>query len=175
MNKIKLAVAFIAGLLLSSCTKDGDALLYENYNFVSIKGDSVISADGLEMVASVVDVYQIADQGSFGELESQVTVGNNVFNLDLLIVGANAGKHTMKHDPDDYYGYIGSVSYRTMQADQSFRTYEYAILNSTVEWEDIDSKNVLLNVSCQGQRMLNDSTLGKAKISIEGKIKAIKQ
>ena len=56
MNKIKYALVFFAGLLMFSCSESDEAVLYDNYDFISIKGDSVISSDGLQMVASTVDI-----------------------------------------------------------------------------------------------------------------------
>ena len=56
MNKIKYALVIFAGLLMFSCSKNEEALIYDNYDFISIKGDSVISSDGLQMLASTVDI-----------------------------------------------------------------------------------------------------------------------
>lgn len=174
MNKIKLAIAFFAGLFLYSCSDSDEAVLYDNWDFISIKGDSVISSDGLQMVASTVDVYHTFD-GAFSEINSQVTVGNNVFDLYLLVDGGKAGKYTDKLNADEPYGWIGYVKYRSMLKDSTFKTDRYAILSSEIDWTDVDNKTVLFDVNCKGKKMLNDSTLSKASIVINGKIRAIKQ
>lgn len=177
MNKIKLALAFFAGLLMFSCSDSDEALLYDNYDFINIKGDSVISRDGLQMVASVLDVTQDTFlKLTYSELNSQVTVGNNVFDLNLLILGANAGNYALSLAAGQPLDYVGYVDYRTMLADSTFKTDTYAITSYSLNWEDVDTKTVLLNVNCTGQKMVNDSTLtSRANIHIDGKIRAIKQ
>ena len=62
-----------------------------------------------------------------------------------------------------------------MQADSSFVTSRYAITSSAIDWKDVDNKTVLFDVLCKGRKMLNDSTLSNASLTIEGKIRAIKQ
>ena len=83
MNKIKYALVFFAGLLMLSCSESDEAVLYDNYDFISIKGDSVISSDGLQMVASTVDITSDS-LGTYSTINSQVTVGNNVFDVNLF-------------------------------------------------------------------------------------------
>lgn len=62
-----------------------------------------------------------------------------------------------------------------MQADSSFVTDKYAITSSIIEWKDVDNKTVLFDVLCKGYKMANDSTLSRAALTIDGKIRAIKQ
>lgn len=175
MSKIKLALAFFAGLVMASCSDSDEAVLYDNYDFMSIKGDSVISADGLQMVASVVEIYQIDSVGTFSEITSQVTVGNNVFDVNLYVDGSKKGKHTMKLGSGDRLGEIGYVKYRKMLRDSTFKTDKYAITSSVINWSDVNSKEVLFDVTCHGRKMLNDSTYAKPQITLEGKIRAIKR
>ena len=174
MNKIKYALVFVAGLLMYSCSDSDEAVLYDNYDFISIKGDSVISSDGLQMVASTVDI--VTDSlGTYSTINSQVTVGNNVFDVTLFMEGANAGIKKYNLGPGDPLTSVGYVKYRSMQADSSFVTDRYAITSSIIEWKDVDNKTVLFDVVCKGTKMLNDSTLSKAALTIDGKIRAIKQ
>ena len=174
MNKIKFALAFFTGLLMYSCSDSEEAVLYDNYDFISIKGDSVISSDGLQMVASTVDITSDS-LGTYYTINSQVTVGNNVFDVTLFMEGANAGIKKYKLEAGEPLTAIGYVKYRSMQADSSFVTDRYAITSSIIEWKDVDNKTVLFDVLCNGTKMLNDSTLSKASIIIDGKIRAIKQ
>ncbi|MBR5208564.1 MAG: hypothetical protein IKV67_01800 [Paludibacteraceae bacterium] len=174
MNKIKYALVIFAGLLMFSCSKNEEALIYDNYDFISIKGDSVISSDGLQMLASTVDI--VSDSlGTYSTLKSEVTVGNNVFNLTLFMEGANAGLRKYKLEAGEPLTSIGYVKYRSMQADSSFVTDRYAITSSNIDWKDVDNKTILFEVVCKGKKMLNDSTLSIASLSMEGKIRAIKQ
>lgn len=177
MNKIKVALAFFAGLVMFACSEKDEALLYDNYDFISIKGDSVISRDGLEMVASYIDVTQDTFlKITYSELNSQVTVGDNVFKLNLFIPGAKSGKYDLKLGADEPLDYLGYVDYTMLtKNDTLFKTDTYAILQSNINWEDVDNKTVLLNVNCKGRKMINDSTLGKPTIVFDGKIRAIKQ
>lgn len=175
MNKIKLALAFFAGLVMFSCSESDEAVLYDNYDFISIKGDSVISSDGLQMVASVVDIVMTDSFGTYSDINSQVTVGNNVFDVNLTVFGVGAGRHEQKLGAGEPLDYIGYVKYRSMLPDSTFKTDKYAITSSVINWEDVDNKTVLFNVDCKGRKMLNDSTYGKPSLSIVGKIRAIKQ
>ena len=163
MNKIKYARVFVAGLLMYSCADSDEAVLYDNYDFVSIKGDSVISSDGLQMNASSVDITSDS-LGTYSTINSQVTVGNNVFDLTLFMEGANAGLRKYNLEAGMPLTSIGYVKYRSMQADSSFVTTKYAITSSIIEWKDVDNKKVLFNVVCKGTKMLNDSTLSKAAL-----------
>lgn len=174
MNKIKLALAFFSGLFLFSCSDSDDAVLYDNWDFISIKGDSVISGNGYQMVASTVDIYNISE-GSFSEINSQVTVGNNVFDVNFFLEGGKAGSYVRQLKNGEDLDYIGYVKYRSMLADSTFKTDKYAILDYKINWEDVDNKTVLFDVYCTGKRMVNDSTLGKSNIMLNGKIRAIKQ
>lgn len=175
MNKIKLAIAFVAGLFMLSCSDSDEAVLYDNYDFISIKGDSVISSDGLQMVASVVEIIQTDSFGTFSEINSQVTVGNNVFDVNLMVNGGTAGKYEMTLGGNEPLDFVGCVKYRSMKPDSTFKTDKYAITSSVINWEDVDNKTVLFDVNCKGTKMATDSTLGKPTISIVGKIRAIKQ
>ena len=174
MIKIKYALVFFAGLLMLSCSESDEAVLYDNYDFISIKGDSVISSDGLQMVASTVDITSDS-LGTYSTINSQVTVGNNVFDVNLFMEGANSGIHKYKLESGEPLTSIGYVKYRSMQADSSFVTSRYAIISSAINWKDVDNKTVLFEVLCKGRKMLNDSTLSKASLTIDGKIRAIKQ
>lgn len=173
MNKIKLALGFIVSLLMYSCTEKDEALLYDSYDFISIKGDSVISRNGLEMVASVIDIkHDTILKYTYSELNSQVTVGNNVFDVNMLIDGIKSGTYKMPKQPDYEYG---SVKYKSMKKDSTFNIDYYSIYSSEVVWEDVDNKTVLLTVKANALKMINDSTPGKAKLTIDGKIRAVKQ
>lgn len=174
MNKIKYALVFFAGLLMFSCSESDEAVLYDNYDFISIKGDSVISSDGLQMVASTVDITSDS-LGTYSTINSQVTVGNNVFDVTLYMEGANSGLHKYKLESGEPLTSVGYVKYRSMQTDSSFVTSRYAITSSAIDWKDVDNKTVLFDVLCKGRKMLNDSTLSNASLTIEGKIRAIKQ
>jgi len=174
MNKIKLAIAFVAGLFMYSCSDSDEAVLYDNYDFISIKGDSVISSDGLQMVASVVKITKDS-LGTYSEINSQVTVGNNVFDVNLFLNGANSGKYELTLGSNDPVDYVGYVKYRSMLPDSTFKTDKYAITSSIINWEDVDNNTVLFNVDCKGTKLKADSTFAKPSISIKGKIRAIKQ
>ena len=177
MNKIKLAFGFFAGLLMYSCADKDEALLYDTFDFVEIKGDSVISREGLEMVASVVDIAtdSIDDKPyTYSMLNSQVTVGNNVFDLYMFIDGYAAGKYQMVRDNNSKLDQIGYIKYRSMLQDSTFTTDYYAIQKSMVVWEDVTNKEVLLNVAVDARKMLNDSTFAKPTVFLQGRIRAVK-
>ncbi len=192
MNKIKYALGLIAGLLMISCSDSDEAVLYESFDFISISGDSVISREGLQMVASQVDIRQDTiwkdedhktfEINKYSELSSQVTVGNNrvtkkesgiccVYDVDMLIKGTKAGHFAMAEKSGYEYG---TVRYRELQSDSTFKVDYYSIQSSEVDWEDVDKKTVLFTVRANCLKMINDSTLGKARLTLNGKIRAIR-
>ncbi len=161
-----LVAALASGFVTSCGDSDDEPLLYANYDFMEISGDSVISRKGLQMVASTVYT-----ENDTSYVSTQVTVSSHVFDVDFAFKGKGNGDHSLIKD-------LSVVSYREMLPDSVTFAYQFYQLNSgTVNWKD-EKGEVLLDVNLKGTRfdMIGDSMIVHPypQIKMVGKIRAIK-
>lgn len=160
-------VAILAGGFAVSCSdSDDDPLLYSNYDFMEISGDSVISRKGLQMVASTVYT-----ENDTSYVSTEVTVSSHVFDVNFAFRGKGNGDHSLIKD-------LSVVSYREMLPDSVTFAYQYYQLKSgTINWKD-DNGDVLLDVDLKGSRfdLVGDSMIVHPypQIKMVGKIRATK-
>lgn len=161
-----LVAVLVSGFAASCSDSDEEPLLYSNYDFMEISGDSVISRKGLQMVASTVYT-----ENDTSYVSTEVTVSSHVFDVDFAFRGKGNGDHALIKE-------LSVISYREMLPDSINFAYQYYQLKSgTINWKD-EHGEVLLDVDLKGSRfdMVGDSMVVRPypQIKMVGKIRAIK-